>query len=689
MTTASYRFTASIAFAIAGVLSACGSSSEAESVGSAAGNLCTGGALVSNISNYSASPGTQVTWTGSANCQFANPEYQFWRQSTGGVWSIVQAWSTSNTYNWDTTGFADGTYNWQVWVREAGSTAAWETYYGRPFQLLTGGPCSSVTSTPTPRNSATVGTTVQISNSANCNTSTATYQIWHLAPGGTWQILQPYSTTATFNWDTTGAPLGNHQFQIWVRAQGLQTAYDAYTGFGFTVTATACTGATISANPASPQAAGTPVTISATAATCSTPTYQFWMMPPGGAWTMVQDFSTTSSYNWDTSSGAAGAYSFQVWIRQQGTTNVSYETYAGLNYSTSGSATGGVSLVTSGGYHSCAIVGTATDCWGYNPNGEVGAATSPIYTPTPVSGLTTTSSIGAGYNHTCVALNDGTAACFGLNSNGQLGNGSTTSSSSPVTVSGLSNVIFVTGGAYHSCALLNDGTARCWGYNSQGQVGNRVAGTNELTPVTVTGLTGAASLSAGYYHSCALMTNGAVRCWGYNANGQLGNGTTTNSLAPVAVSGLSGATAVASSASSNCAILSDTSVRCWGYNADGQLGNGNTNDSSTPVTVTGLTGAVSIAVGPYHSCVALQDGTVSCWGLNTYGELGNGTTTNSTTPVAVTGLTNATSVTVGFHHSCALLADGTAACWGYGGQGELGNGGQTDSAVPVAVTFPP
>ena len=136
-------------------------------------------------------------------------------------------------------------------------------------------------------------------------------------------------------------------------------------------------------------------------------------------------------------------------------------------------------------------------------------------------------------------------------------------------------------------------------------------------------------------------------CWGYNLFGQLGNGTTADSSTPVAVSGISTATSVTAGGDHACALLSGGSIKCWGYNGYGSLGNGTTTDSSTPVTVSAISTAVSVTAGGEHTCAILSGGSVKCWGFNSDGELGNGTTTDSLTPVAVSGITAAVAISAG------------------------------------------
>ncbi|HJX62554.1 MAG TPA: hypothetical protein VJ860_01220 [Polyangia bacterium] len=186
----------------------------------------------------------------------------------------------------------------------------------------------------------------------------------------------------------------------------------------------------------------------------------------------------------------------------------------------------------------------------------------------------------------------------------------------------------------------------------------------------------------GGFHTCAVLSNGSVKCWGQGTVGQLGNGTIGNSSTPVTVSGLVGATAVAVGEQHTCAILSNGTVKCWGDNAYGELGDDTTTDSSTPVTVTGVRGAIAVAAGSGFTCVLLSGGSVQCWGSNIWGQLGSATTatdrfgldTCSLTPVSVAGISGATGIGVGSAHTCVVIAGGAVQCWGANYEGQLGDG---------------
>ncbi len=348
------------------------------------------------------------------------------------------------------------------------------------------------------------------------------------------------------------------------------------------------------------------------------------------------------------------------------------------------------SAVTAGGEYTCVRLpdGTA-QCTGRNQFGQLGDGSwSDWSVLVPVSGITTATRVTAGDEFACALLSNGTAKCWGLGESGQRGDGSFgTFALTPVAVNGLTGAVGLAAGYGHTCALLSTGTMRCWGENREGQLGNgTTANPGTAQPVTVSGISGVSTFTTGAYHTCAVLSGGALRCWGRNGNGQLGNGTDTNSSTPVAVSGITSAVAVSGGGEHTCAVLSDGTVRCWGENDFGQLGNGTTAASRTPVPVTGLTGVTAISAGWRHTCALLGNGTIQCWGQGHFGELGNGSTTNRTTPVPVSGITGAIGLTAGWwHHSCALLSGGTVKCWGTNDWGQFGAGTKTSSSIPVTM----
>jgi alpha-tubulin suppressor-like RCC1 family protein len=212
--------------------------------------------------------------------------------------------------------------------------------------------------------------------------------------------------------------------------------------------------------------------------------------------------------------------------------------------------------------------------------------------------------------------------------------------------------------------------------------------------VVVSGLTsGVSALAVGRDHTCALTGAGGIKCWGYNFFGRLGDGTIIDRLTPVDVSGLtSGVTALAAGDSHTCAVTgAGGGVKCWGWNGNGQLGDGTTTNHSTPVDVSGLTGGVTeVAAGYWHTCAVTGAGGVKCWGNNLYGQLGDGTTiSRSGTPVDVSGLASGVAaLAAGGRHACVVTSAGGVKCWGDNGFGQLGDDTLAQRRTPVDVVWP-
>jgi len=345
-----------------------------------------------------------------------------------------------------------------------------------------------------------------------------------------------------------------------------------------------------------------------------------------------------------------------------------------------------------GEFHTCALMAThRAKCWGFNYYNQLGEGTI-ISRTTPVSVTVLTEGINAisgGGVHTCALTLAGGVKCWGWNSTGQLGDGTTITRVTPVDVAGLTNdVTAITTGWKHSCALTSFKGVKCWGWNEYGQLGDGTQITR-TTPVDVVGLTtGVSAIAADEVHTCALTSNGGVKCWGLNDSGELGDGTTISRNIPVDVVGLTnGVSAIAVGQYQSCALTEAGAVKCWGWNYSGQLGNGTNVSSKLPVDVSGLaSGVIAITAGMERACALTTSGGVKCWGRNYHGALGNGSSGNSSVPVDVNGLTNGViAIAAGGAHTCALTQVYTLKCWGYNSFGQLGDGTFTDRFSPVDV----
>lgn len=342
-----------------------------------------------------------------------------------------------------------------------------------------------------------------------------------------------------------------------------------------------------------------------------------------------------------------------------------------------------------GSNHNCARANGKVYCWGQNDGAVLGegvGARSDV--PLEVVGLEEeVTSVAAGFAYGCASLQSGRAKCWGMSPVGQM---------SSADVPGLKPTVReVVGGplALHACAISASGALSCWGRNDFGELGDGTT-TESSSAVAVVGLdSGVAAATAGVMHTCALTGSGGVKCWGRNDSGQLGNGSFDASPLPVDVVGLdSGVAAISAGEHHTCAMLTDGSMKCWGGNDEGQLGIGSDSQShAQPVDVMLFDqSATAIAAGAGHTCATISDGATVCWGANFYGVLGDGTFGSQRQPGSfVVGLAPGTAqVGIGRNHSCALSSMGAIQCWGYNQNGVLGDG-RAGSLMPTVVTGSP
>ena len=342
---------------------------------------------------------------------------------------------------------------------------------------------------------------------------------------------------------------------------------------------------------------------------------------------------------------------------------------------------GDVAQVAAGLLHACALKGDGTLwCWGANGFGQLGDATlDDKASPVPVTALgSDVVQVTAGDDSTCALKRDGTVWCWGANHNGQLGNGTTTDSSTPTQAAALGSMVAevaTSSSSYLTCARKLDGTLWCWGF---GNFGDGTGWNGHTTPTQVTGLgSDVAGVSLGQNHYCARKMDGSLWCWGWNAAGQLGNGSLLDSSAPVEVTALGHAvSSVSAGMQVTCALKTDGTLWCWGW------GNG----GPTPSQVASLgADVVEVSVGGGHTCARKGDGTLWCWGGNGEGQLGDGSTRYRDAPVQVTAATGFLHAAAGFDFTCAVQVGAKLSCWGINDFGELGMGTTSIQAVPLAV----
>ena len=349
--------------------------------------------------------------------------------------------------------------------------------------------------------------------------------------------------------------------------------------------------------------------------------------------------------------------------------------------------------VSGGAFHGC---GVTTDgqayCWGGNTYGQLGNGTrTHTVAPVAVQGGLRFRHVNVGYDHTCGLTMDNRVYCWGLNMWGQIGDGTKGSDNwrtTPTLVVGGRRYRQVRAGWSHTCAISMSDVAWCWGYNGNGQLGDGTTTTvGRATPVRVLGSQVWMQLSGGAEHTCGVTTTDQAYCWGLNDNGQLGIGSSTRRLQPAPVSGGRRFRQIDAGGFHTCAVTAENLAYCWGFNWQGALGDGTTADRLTPGAVAGLRRFDHVNAGGYHTCGVTMTGKGFCWGANGDGRIGDGTPESRVRPAQLSGDLQLRQIGAGLVHTCAVTTGNVAYCWGANG-GRVGDGTTGNRLFPTPVAGP-
>ena len=406
-----------------------------------------------------------------------------------------------------------------------------------------------------------------------------------------------------------------------------------------------------------------------------------WSIESGGIGTLSSITNTSVTYNAPTSSFGKvvriKAVSVQDATKQQ-------IIFLGLHPSQPS--------LEAGGTHSLAIKSDGTVlAWGGDAGGQLGNDDLLFnkLAPVAVSGASNIVAVAAGQVHSLALKADGTVLAWGNDAGGQLGDNATLEDKpTPVVVSGASNIIAISAGYYFSLALKSDGTMLSWGNNSRGQLGDSVIKAQKPTPVAVSGASDIVAIGAGSEHSLALKADGTMLAWGLDVDGELGdNVQLTDQPLPVAVMTSSKIVSISAGTSHSLALTSSGNMLAWGSDFGGQLGDNTVYvNKPTPVAVSGASNIVAVAGGFFHSLALKADGTMLAWGSDTYGELGDGNQVNpQSIPVVVENANSIVAIAAGLHLSLALKSDGTVQSWGRNNSGQLGDNTGINQNSPVSV----
>jgi alpha-tubulin suppressor-like RCC1 family protein len=336
--------------------------------------------------------------------------------------------------------------------------------------------------------------------------------------------------------------------------------------------------------------------------------------------------------------------------------------------------------ISTGSSHACGVTtGDRAYCWGTSTLSPAAVATDLRF-----------QQVRAGLQYTCGLTTDSRIYCWGANNRGQLGNGSSSQSSSvPVPVAGDRRYSLLRTGQSHACANTKSGVTLCWGANYNGQLGDGTT-TDRRSPRRVIGGLAFVRLSAGGAHTCGVTSSNEAYCWGLNNGGQLGDATSNERHSPNPVKGGLAFALVSAGLGHSCGVTTDHKAYCWGRGATGQLGYGGTDRRGQPIAVAGGLAFSGVSTGNAHTCGVTTAKLAYCWGLNSSGQVGDGTNLNQRlTPVAVAGGLHFDAVLASFnHYTCGIATNDRGYCWGENTFGYLGDGTTENRSTPTAITPP-
>jgi len=356
--------------------------------------------------------------------------------------------------------------------------------------------------------------------------------------------------------------------------------------------------------------------------------------------------------------------------------------------------TASFSSVSTGVNHSCAITTNGVlKCWGNNTYGALGDGTL-IHKASPTIILSGTNfvEVAVGENHSCAITSAGQLRCWGQNSYGQVGHSSSSTANvlTPTIVDSSSTYTRIKTRANHTCGITSSGVLKCWGYNFFSQIGNNST-TNQMLPLVVDSGTSYSSIAVGEQHTCGVTSAGSLKCFGQNTNGQIGNNTTSTSVGSPTIIDQD----VVYSAQNNyqlgahtCLLLNNSQLKCWGNNGQGQLGISNIGQTYVPQLSLATTNFKYVSAANNSTCAIATDGSPYCMGENSFGQLGLGSTSNPvTTPAQPLSLSNIEVISLSARHGCAIDSNNKLFCWGKNEIGRIGNGENTIYLSPTTINF--